>query len=334
MTEPANWQVAQGSTAEHCLEWPTVGHSMTTHMRGGALVSVSRCTGCGWIDFADLDEQVRSLPDKTLDLLGDAWGLVCNAGWDASSGRVDLEKTEGWHEAALRLREHYHAALRGRYGSSDERDTPRAAAERAAWTRDIARMLREQTGVFSRAPELRAGYLAAADWLDPADETPVREDPAANAAAYRLGEQREALHGAREIFRSLDVDNDPGLAFAIGAGATNNIRMWMDRFGKLADPPMVVEVEDDDESDDAPATVEPGAGESSGRWRPLGTMTDGGEVYWAPDHDEPAGAAHLDFAEDAARRARGRCVNDTDGDGNCPACARNPDAPCRQVPDA
>lgn len=23
------------------------------------------------------------------------------------------------------------------------------------------------------------------------------------------------------------------------------------------------------------------------------------------------------------------CVNDTDGDGNCPACARNPEAPCR-----
>jgi hypothetical protein len=23
------------------------------------------------------------------------------------------------------------------------------------------------------------------------------------------------------------------------------------------------------------------------------------------------------------------CVNDTDGDGNCAACARNPEAPCR-----
>ena len=23
------------------------------------------------------------------------------------------------------------------------------------------------------------------------------------------------------------------------------------------------------------------------------------------------------------------CVNDTDGDGDCPACARNPEAPCR-----
>jgi hypothetical protein len=27
-----------------------------------------------------------------------------------------------------------------------------------------------------------------------------------------------------------------------------------------------------------------------------------------------------------------RCVNDTDGDGNCAACARNPQAPCRQTP--
>ncbi|MFG3014326.1 hypothetical protein ACGFZB_28685 [Streptomyces cinerochromogenes] len=26
-----------------------------------------------------------------------------------------------------------------------------------------------------------------------------------------------------------------------------------------------------------------------------------------------------------------RCVNDTDGDGDCAACARNPDAPCRQT---
>lgn len=24
------------------------------------------------------------------------------------------------------------------------------------------------------------------------------------------------------------------------------------------------------------------------------------------------------------------CVNDTDGDGNCAACARNPEAPCRK----
>ncbi|MFJ6636589.1 hypothetical protein ACIQMR_35275 [Streptomyces sp. NPDC091376] len=25
----------------------------------------------------------------------------------------------------------------------------------------------------------------------------------------------------------------------------------------------------------------------------------------------------------------GQCVNDTDGDGDCAACARNPNAPCR-----
>ena len=274
MTEPANWQLAQGSTAEHCLEWPTVGHSMTTHMRGGALVSVSRCTGCGWIDFADLDEQVRSLPDKTLDLLGDAWSLVCNAGWDASSGRVDLEKTEGWHEAALRLRERYHAALRARYGSSDERDTPR-----------------------------------------PAEGAPVRAantDVVAHAMTLRLGEQREALTAAVETFRGLALDE-------IAPASAAPVARWLERFGRLGEPPLAVEVEDDDESDDEPATEEPGAGESSGRWRPL---------------DVAGGAAHLDFAEDAARRARGRCVNDTNGDGDCPACAHNPDAPCRQVPDA
>ena len=327
MTEPANWQVAQGSTAEHCLEWPTVGHSMTTHMRGGALVSVSRCTGCGWIDFADLDEQVRSLPDKTLDLLGDAWGLVCNAGWDASSGRVDLEKTEGWHEAALRLREHYHAALRGRYGSSDERDTPRAAAERAAWTRDIARMLREQTGV---APHLRPGYLAAADWLDPADGEPVQAvnaDVVAHALTLRLGEQREALTAAVEAFRGLALDE-------IAPASAAPVARWLERFGKLGEPPLAVEVEDDDDTDDEPTTEEPGAGESSGRWEPLPPM---------PESAYPPGGTPLrvEYAEPSVLRKisdrrldRRRCVNDTDGDGNCPACARNPDAPCRQVPDA
>jgi hypothetical protein len=28
-----------------------------------------------------------------------------------------------------------------------------------------------------------------------------------------------------------------------------------------------------------------------------------------------------------------RCVNDTDGDGDCAACARDPQAPCRQAPE-
>jgi hypothetical protein len=289
MTEPTKWQVAQGSTAEHCTKWPAEGHSTSVHMRGGALVSVRRCDGCGWIDFADLDKQVRAM----------------QGGW------ARLER-----QAARQL---------------DVRDTPEAAAERAAWTRDLARMLREQT----EAPaHLRPGILYAANFLDPDDTAHLMASPAnvthlnesiaslegaRDPLTSRLGEQREALHAAREIFRALDVDNDSGLAFAIGAGTSTNITMWMDRFGKLADPPMVVEVEDDDESDDEPATEEPGAGESSGRWQPL---------------DVAGGAAHLDFAEDAARRARGRCVNDTDGDGDCPACAHNPDVPCRQVPDA
>ncbi len=43
-----------------------------------------------------------------------------------------------------------------------ERCAPAARRERAAWTRDIANMLRGMTA----APE-SAGYLAAADWLDP-----------------------------------------------------------------------------------------------------------------------------------------------------------------------
>lgn len=49
-----------------------------------------------------------------------------------------------------------------------------------------------------------------------------------------------------------------------------------------------VEVEEEDGADDVPHDS-PEAGTSSGRWQPLG---------------EPGGMAHLDFAEDAARRAR------------------------------
>lgn len=35
----------------------------------------------------------------------------------------------------------------------------------------------------------------------------------------------------------------------------------------------------------------------------------------------------------ADRNVHTRCVNDTDGDGNCAACARDPQAPCRQCVD-
>lgn len=40
------------------------------------------------------------------------------------------------------------------------------------------------------------------------------------------------------------------------------------------------------------------------------------------------------FAHELAEKIRGqvelRCVNDSDGDGDCAACARNPQALCRQ----
>jgi hypothetical protein len=40
-----------------------------------------------------------------------------------------------------------------------------------------------------------------------------------------------------------------------------------------------------------------------------------------------AGLAYIN----GLRRTETRCINDTDGDGNCAACARNPYAPCRMV---
>lgn len=57
------------------------------------------------------------------------------------------------------------------------RDSAEAAAERALWTRDIAKILRNQTA----APaEMRPGLLYAADFLDPpaalADHTPKAPD--------------------------------------------------------------------------------------------------------------------------------------------------------------
>ena len=52
------------------------------------------------------------------DLLEMAWGIIANAGWDASSGDVSLAKTTGWHEAAVRWRDDYHAWLKGQAGTS------------------------------------------------------------------------------------------------------------------------------------------------------------------------------------------------------------------------
>lgn len=37
-----------------------------------------------------------------------------------------------------------------------------------------------------------------------------------------------------------------------------------------------------------------------------------------------------ELAEKQRRLTRKVCVNDRDGDGDCAACARNPEAPCRQ----
>lgn len=52
-----------------------------------------------------------SIDEKTANLLYEAWGLIANAGWDAHRGIVDLEKSPGWHEAALRWRDAYHETL-------------------------------------------------------------------------------------------------------------------------------------------------------------------------------------------------------------------------------
>ena len=45
------------------------------------------------------------------ELLELAWGIIANAGWDASTGTVDEPKGEGWYEAAIRWRDAYHRWL-------------------------------------------------------------------------------------------------------------------------------------------------------------------------------------------------------------------------------
>lgn len=54
--------------------------------------------------------------DELLEL---AWGLIANAGWDAGTGNVDLAKSPGWHEAAIRWRDNYHESIKGRPGVSE-----------------------------------------------------------------------------------------------------------------------------------------------------------------------------------------------------------------------
>ena len=49
---------------------------------------------------------------EMMDLCESAWGLIANAGWDAHSGNTALDKTPGWHEAAIRWRDKYHGLLR------------------------------------------------------------------------------------------------------------------------------------------------------------------------------------------------------------------------------
>jgi hypothetical protein len=46
-----------------------------------------------------------------LGMLEAAWGLIANAGWNAGTGDVTGAKSPGWHEAAMRWRDNYHAWL-------------------------------------------------------------------------------------------------------------------------------------------------------------------------------------------------------------------------------
>lgn len=59
MTAPATEGCAQGPSGSYCPDLADSTHHMVTRLRGGALVHVKMCSFCGWIDFDDLDAQVR-----------------------------------------------------------------------------------------------------------------------------------------------------------------------------------------------------------------------------------------------------------------------------------
>lgn len=51
-------RMARGSDAIYCENWPTEGHSYSTHITGGATISIQICDGCNYINWDDIDFQV------------------------------------------------------------------------------------------------------------------------------------------------------------------------------------------------------------------------------------------------------------------------------------
>jgi hypothetical protein len=103
-----------------------------------------------WTDIADTLADVWSVATPTPDVLS------------TTTSSSELEP--------ISLGEEY---VYGEPTCCGGRCTTAAKTERAAWTRDIATMLRAQTAV---APELRPGYLAAAEWLDPESDIITEKD--------------------------------------------------------------------------------------------------------------------------------------------------------------
>ncbi|MET7395600.1 hypothetical protein ABZS66_19130 [Dactylosporangium sp. NPDC005572] len=54
-------QPMQGSTDDYCSAFPGEPHHLVHSVQPNARISVSRCSLCGWINFADLREQALAL---------------------------------------------------------------------------------------------------------------------------------------------------------------------------------------------------------------------------------------------------------------------------------
>ena len=54
----------------------------------------------------------------TDNLLELAWGLIANSGWDAHNGNTDLDKSPGWHDAAIRWRDSYFEYMKEAYSDN------------------------------------------------------------------------------------------------------------------------------------------------------------------------------------------------------------------------
>jgi hypothetical protein len=83
------------------------------------------------------------------------------------------------------------------------------------------------------------------------EDTPARA--ALRAARFRIEELRTAVIAARAFFRMTYPEIVDGVPSEVALTPTGEaVQQWIRRFGALADPPLAVEVEEDDDEEREP----------------------------------------------------------------------------------